>query len=373
MKLQARHILAAGFVVLFILNHGEYYLRARRIRLQAQAQDAPVVHVDVSATGHNSITIDEQSLGNRGFLHFNTLESWAYSKDTPTACPEPVMQANGRQVKLMGFMYPLQPAGTLTVFCLLRSTQTCCYGPRPQYNQYVLVEMPQAVQFERLAPVVVEGRFFVDPKPDDGYIYRMEGSSVRLAVPNDRPVSATEFATQNNLPIFDVALLEKIKTASDKEGDVAALASESDGRQMVVQGFLVGKTQDAPPKIMIGKYAWDGKGKGTPPSLYNTVLVSLKGPSETPPIWWQDAVFKGTIHVTREPAERSKKGIISLQDAVLAVPPASQQGVLVDTGPVMPVLYEFMILAGYGGTLLVRRFSGRSGAGVLPAASGENK
>ena len=72
---------------------------------------------------------------------------------------------------------------------------------------------------------------------------------------------------------------------------------------------------------MIGKYAWDGKAKGTPPGLYNTVLVSPKSAGDMPPVWWQEAVFKGTVHVTKEPAERAKNGIVSLPDAVLAVAP----------------------------------------------------
>ena len=99
------------------------------------------------------------------------------------------------------------------------------------------------MKFERLAPVVVEGRFVVDPKPDEGYIYRMEGESVRPAVPNDQPASAAEFARQNNLPIFDFAPLEAAKTAADKEAAIARLAADLDGKQMVVSGFIVGKIE----------------------------------------------------------------------------------------------------------------------------------
>jgi hypothetical protein len=240
----------------------------------------------------------------------------------------------------------------MRVFCLLRSTQTCCYGPRPQYNQYVFVEMPKPARFERLAPVVVEGKFIVDPKPDEGYIYRMEGQSVRPAVPNDQPASAAEFARQNNLPIFDFAPQEAAKTAADKEPAIGKLAADLDGKQMIVSGFIVGKTKDAPSKVMIGKYAWDGKAKGTPPGLYNAVMVTPKSTGDMPPVWWQEAVFKGTVHVTKEPSERAKNGIVSLADAVLAVAPASGQDLLVDAGPLLPLFYELTILVICGGLFL---------------------
>lgn len=365
-------ILAAAMAAMFAANHVEHHLRAERIRHQAQERDVPVMQVVNNVAGHTSIQIDEQTRRS-GFLYFNTLESWAYTKEAPTPCPQSVLEANGKKVKLTGFMYPLQDAASLTVFCLLRSTQTCCYGPRPQYNQYVFVEMPQPVKFERLAPVVVEGRFVVDPKPDDGYIYRLAGESVRPAVPNDQPANAVDFARQGNLPIFDFAPVEAAKSAADKEAAIARMAADLDGKAMVLGGFIVGKTGDAPVKIMIGKYPWDGKAKGTPPGLYNTVLVSPGGAGDLPPVWWQEAVFKGTIHVTKEPSERARSGIVSLQDATLAVAAGSGPDALIDTGPVLPMLYEIMILAVFGGSVLLRLHSNRSSREGPSTSAGAKK
>ena len=76
-------------------------------------------------------------------------------------------------------MRMLGSSASIFSFCLLRSTQTCCYGPSPQYNQYLLVEMPKPVRMERMAPVLVTGKFVVDPKPDEGYIYRLEGTAMQ--------------------------------------------------------------------------------------------------------------------------------------------------------------------------------------------------
>jgi hypothetical protein len=356
MKWKWRIIFGAVVVAIVAANHVEHYLRAQRIARTAQERGVPVVQAVDNALGHSSIQIDEQTRRS-GYLYFNTLESWAFSKSNPGACPQSVREADGKKVKITGFMYPLQDAANLKVFCLLRSTQTCCYGPRPQYNQYVFVEMPQAAKFERLAPVVVEGKFVIDPRPDDGYIYRMEGQSIRPAVPNDQPASAGEFARQNNLPIFDFAPLEAAKTAADKPAAISKLAADLDGKQMIVSGFIVGRTKDAPPKIMIGKYAWDGKAKGTPPGLYNAVLITPKSANDLPPVWWQEAVFKGTIHVTKDPSERAKNGVVSLAEAVLAVAPASDQDLLADAGPLLPLPYELMVVFVCGGLFLEGLFN----------------
>jgi len=351
MKWRWRIVFAVVVAAIVAANHVEHYLRAERVQRQAQEQDVPIVQAVKSAAGHGSIQIEEQN-HRAGCLYFDTLQSWAFSKSNPGVCPQSVKEADGKNVKITGFMYPLQQAANLKVFCLLRSTQTCCYGPRPQYNQYVFVEMREPAKFERLAPVVVEGKFVVDPRPDEGYIYRMEGQSIRPAVPNDQPANAGEFARQNHLPIFDFAPLEAVKAAADKSAAIAKLAADLDGKQMVVSGFIVARIKDAPPKILIGKYAWDGKALGTPPGLYNAAMVTPANASDAPPVWWQEAVFKGTIHVTKDPAGRAKNGVVSLADAVLAIAPASDQDFLADAAPLLPLPYECVAVFLCGGLFL---------------------
>ncbi len=337
-------VFGLAMAAMFVANHAEYYCRARNLAQQSLQQGGPVIRLAANEAGHTSIQIDEQSLDKGEFLHFNALESWAFNKDAPTPCPQAIAEANGRQVKIMGFMYPLQESGSLKVFCLLRSTQTCCYGPRPQYNQYVFVEMPQPVKFDRLAPVVVEGRFFVDPRPDEGYIYRLEGQSVRPAMQSDQPITAEEFARQNNLPIFDFAPLEGVKAAADREAEIAAKLLPLDGKPMVVHGFVMGRPKEDANRILIGHYAWDGNLKGTPPTLYNAVAVLLAGPRESPPLWWQEAVFKGVLRVCKDPSERARRGVVSLHDATLAISRA-QASLPLTAGPMLPVVYEMVLLA----------------------------
>jgi hypothetical protein len=134
-------------------------------------------------TGHNAIEIQEAQLpGNEDFLRFNSLAQWDYPHTV--SCLKKIARLSGKEVTVAGFMYPLESGATVRTFCLLRITQTCCYGPRPQLNQYILVEMEKPVSFERMFPVLVRGACFVAPKPDEGYIYRLNGEF--LSTPHDK-------------------------------------------------------------------------------------------------------------------------------------------------------------------------------------------
>ena len=133
--------------------------------------------------GHETIGIDEDSMsadtGKEVQLTFRTLMVWKYDADTNPPPPEDISELNDRMVRLVGFMYPLQEGADIKYFCLLRTTQTCCYGPRPQYNQYVFVEMEKPTRFHRLDPVSCVGRFKVEPTPEEGFIFRMEGKTCK--------------------------------------------------------------------------------------------------------------------------------------------------------------------------------------------------
>jgi hypothetical protein len=138
-------------------------------------------------TGHKTIGIDESSIGEDAgkeiLLTFASLMEWEYDTNKDSPPPESVKKLNGRKVRIAGFMYPLQEGANIQIFSLIRSAQTCCYGPRPQYNQYIFVEMIKPIQFRRLDPVSCVGVFRVDPSPDEGFIYRMEGESCQAVAP----------------------------------------------------------------------------------------------------------------------------------------------------------------------------------------------
>jgi hypothetical protein len=137
--------------------------------------------------GHKTIGIDESSLGEDAGkempLTFASLMKWEYDAKKNSSPPESVKTLDGRKIRIIGFMYPLQEGANIQKFSLLRSTQTCCYGPKPQYNQYIFVEMVKPTQFRRLDAVSCVGIFRIDPSPDEGFIYRMEGISCQAVAP----------------------------------------------------------------------------------------------------------------------------------------------------------------------------------------------
>lgn len=151
--------------------------------------DSVRIQKEKGPAGHSTIGIVESAIEQDTTktlrLSFSKLMSWEYEAQKDTPAPDMIAKLDGRKVKITGFMYPLQQGTKIQYFCLLRTTQTCCYGPRPQYNQYIFVEMGAPTPFFRLDPVACAGTFNVEPNPDEGYIYRLEGETCNAVSEKD--------------------------------------------------------------------------------------------------------------------------------------------------------------------------------------------
>ena len=317
--------------------------------------------------GHSSIGIAENILpdtAEKPFLRFATLGEWDFDKRTPNSCPDEIKSLSGKNATIVGFMYPLESGEKLKTFCLLRSTQTCCYGPKPQFNQYVLVEMPESVKFERLMPVIAEGKFIVDAKPDDGYIYRMEGTSVRPAAEEDPEIDGKQAAQKAHLPLFDFSLLQSMKSTSGKlaSNSLFDQFSLNEGKRVVVEGYFLSATKETPPRITVGRDWWDGVAKGTPPTLYNAVMVTPRDQQEVPSRWKQKVVFTGVLHLTKDRSEWKRRGIVSIDDAVKGVPEEGKSRILLEVGPLLSIRDEIAILIAFFVFSFFRFFSSREEA-----------
>ncbi len=363
-RFSRRGFLTAVLFLLFIFaaNHAEYHHRQNRLKAAA-ARGALVVRAETSLTGHNQIGIDESSPvpgGGPQRLTFAELGQWAFDRQTTSDCPAVVRALSGRESSCTGFMYPLEAGTKLREFCLLRTTQTCCYGPRPQYNQYLLVEMKTPVKFERFAPVTVNGKFFVDPQPEQGFIYRMEGTSVASAAEDVPEADATQTARRAGLPLFDFATLTELQKGGATAAIPAALQA-MDGKAVVMEGFVLDRREAPVPRLILSKDWWDGKTQGTPPTLYSAATVFLRDTGNIPPAWMQRGVFIGTLRIARDAALRTSEGIVSLHDAVRAETGMGRNSLAVDSGPLLPIPLEALILA----TVLVVGFrSMMRGAGI---------
>jgi len=172
-------------IALICLYHGPVQVTNAQEKAKKKASSKKggvIIRKEKGPSGHSTIGIDEKStldVGKEHYLTFSTLMTWDYEINGETPPPDRVKALHGRKVRLTGFMYPLQEGKSIRYFCLLRTTQTCCYGPRPQYNQYVLVEMEKPTSFYRLDPVTCVGKFYVEPTPDEGFIFRIEGKECK--------------------------------------------------------------------------------------------------------------------------------------------------------------------------------------------------
>jgi hypothetical protein len=332
-------------------NHVEYAVRSRSAGA-AGADFSVIVHQEEGAAGHRTIGVAEGKLTDPSearVLRFSTLAAWDYDAARNPPCPGPIAALSGSKVTAVGFMYPLESGTQVRTFCLLRSTQTCCYGPRPQYNQYLLVEMDKAVRFERLAPVIVEGKFFAGARPEDGYIYRLEGTSARPADGEETEIDAAQASRAAGLKLFDISMLEALRPPG--EGPSPAPPPELvtlDGQRLVLDGFCVGQTRGSPPGVIVGRAWWDGVAQGTPPDLFNAVKVFLTSERELPSRWKDRVAFTGTLHVTRDPKDWPAEGVVSLQAAVRGVPgQGGRSGDSRAARPYIPVIIEIIALAGF--------------------------
>jgi hypothetical protein len=332
-----------SLLLIFSINHVFDYTRQQAFKRDKAREAQVVVRVDDSTLGHTSIGIDESASASAGpsFLQFATLANWQYDPNTAPPCPSSVRQFNGRNVNCVGFMYPLTAGPMVKTFCLLRTTQTCCYGPRPQYNQYILVEAKDPVKFERLAPVMVSGRFLVDPQPDQGFIYRMDEATVQRIGDEAPQVNAAQAARKANVPLFSFSLLAGMKPSDSVPAPLATELLALEGKQVVVEGFIVKRLPGQVPSLLISQDFWDGASQGKRPTLYNAMFVYPQDPSQVPPLWQQHNVFTGVLKITRDSRLWQRDGIVSLHSARMGID--SKVRMVVNLGPLVPVSDEAMI------------------------------
>lgn len=334
-----------GFPLLLAILIGLHWEHSmRRARQDAPAHSSGVVvQVESGAGGHTALSIAEP--GTAGALTFAQLGTWVVDPAQPAMpCPPAVQDHHGRQVDLVGFMYPLSPDDQVRTFCLLRSTQTCCFGPKPQFNQYVLVETATPVRFERTRPVTVSGRFQVDPQPRQGYIYRLEQATVTPASDDQPVIDGRAFAAANSLGFLawdQLAVIDPSQPADALPAAVRAL----DGRPVVVDGFLLDPGSGAQPQILLGRDPPPGKPLGKPPTMTSAVTLCPAVGVSAPEAWRERIVWRGTLRVTLDAAQWPDLGIIRVLDAAPCTLPGG--GLRIDEDPLVPLGLQLLAIMAF--------------------------
>ena len=268
--------------------------------------------------------INESSLKNISGItnvRFSQLAGWKEDElcKFPPA-PDNIAALHEKRVYIVGFMYPLEPGKKIGSFKLMRSTQTCCWGPAPEYNQFILVTTPgKKVKFERIKPVAVVGKFFVECNPRSGYIFRMEGEIVVPAVKEEgtKPFDFTALEKEGYIKL-DYSIIEKLKSQLEegdgviKEWPPELLALE--GKKVFADGYIA--VRIPPPfgsqkeKLVVSKYpnAEDAR-------LSNSVFVRFSEDARIPPMWASRTAIKGKLLIHKRPATWRNSGIVMLDQA----------------------------------------------------------
>lgn len=323
-------------------NFAEHQHRQSTVRAAAGA-GAVVVTAETSAAGHTSIGIDEHATATD--LSFALLGQWDYRSSAPPPCPSAITAFSGRPCTITGFMYPLAQGDRVQVFCLLRSTQTCCFGPRPQYNQYLFVETREPVPFERLRPVRVSGRFVVDPQPGQGYIYCLEQAEVAAAGLPEPTVDPAAYAAAHGLRCLAWSDLGTLSSQDRQHPALPPALAALDGREVVVDGFVVQRDPGPPAQLVLGSHPPAGRPGGQAPTMFDAIAVTPAPGVALPPAWQQRTTWRGIVAVARDPKTWDDQGVVQLLRAEpCAAPPA---GVTFDAGPLLPWWMAGVVVAGF--------------------------
>jgi hypothetical protein len=267
----------------------------------------------VGPEGHSSITVDAASQAS--IVSFDLLGRWQVDPQVIPPPPPDIQALDKTRISLIGFMFPLAEGDQVKAFCLSATTQTCCYGPKPQFGQFVLVETAEPVPFERLRPVRVSGTFFVEARPQDGYIYRMTADTLEVA--QQQPLALA--AVPENAISLDWQQLIKLSPRSEAEFKALTLPPEItayEGKTVVLGGHLLGENRTGTQSFMVAYYPWDGCCTGVPPQIFNSLLVFMATTTESPGALVSTASFSGILQINpRE--EWLKTGIITLTQAIM--------------------------------------------------------
>jgi hypothetical protein len=326
-----------GITVLVLVVSGVFSGESEKPLLLKQKRLRAVL-VDDGPEGHITFGIDEASLDEvEGItnVRFSLLRAWQFDNNTkiPHTAPEKIRALDNSTVCMVGFMFPAETDAAVSVrnFFLVPSTQTCCYGPAPDYNRFVIVTLPKEIPFVRFKPLVVTGKLHLERNlKKEGYLYHMEGDEVAIAIDEEPPCTVDYTDLENKGYIrFDFSLLEQIDldcdSIYDKNG--AIIMPENlkplHCKKVVVQGYYLGRyllpCSKIGQKLLLGKYRVREEG-GRLTTYLNAVIVRFRSDQKLPKIWVSEAVITGTLHVHRHPRSWPESGVISIDEAIVGAP-----------------------------------------------------
>jgi len=128
---------------------------------------------------------DKPKTGEVEEMTIKQLGNFEYDDEKGGRIPADVRQLSGSEVRLRGFMIPMDQAENITQFALVPSLFACCFGQPPQIQHTIVVTCPKGKSLSYVPDeIFVQGKLTVQEKKDDGYvisIFEMGADSVKVA------------------------------------------------------------------------------------------------------------------------------------------------------------------------------------------------
>jgi hypothetical protein len=118
-------------------------------------------------------------------MQIKELGNFEYDPDKGGGIPKDVFGLAGAQIRLTGFMIPMDSADRITQFALVPSLFACCFGQPPQIQHTIVVNCPPGKAVAYFPDQIsVEGTLKVDEQKEDGFIvsiFQLKADSIRPA------------------------------------------------------------------------------------------------------------------------------------------------------------------------------------------------
>lgn len=118
-------------------------------------------------------------------MSIKELGNFQYDDEKGGGIPADVKALNGSEIRLRGYMIPMDQAEHITQFALVPSLFSCCFGQPPQIQHTIVVNCPKGKAVSYCPDEInVQGKLSVQEKKDDGYvisIFEMTADSVKVA------------------------------------------------------------------------------------------------------------------------------------------------------------------------------------------------
>ena len=118
-------------------------------------------------------------------MSIKELGNFQYDDEKGGGIPADVKSLSGSEIRLHGYMIPMDQAEHITQFALVPSLFSCCFGQPPQIQHTIVVNCPKGKAVSYCPDEInVQGKLTVQEKKDDGYvisIFEMSADSVKVA------------------------------------------------------------------------------------------------------------------------------------------------------------------------------------------------